>query len=77
MIADQTVGEEGKGGRSDKPKPPISVDADTAATVGMIHKSELALVGMSLFQRWKLSNFGTERFFLGDRIGDEYENDEV
>ena len=49
MIADQTVGEEGKGRRSGKPKPPISIDANTATSVGMIHESELTFVEMSFF----------------------------
>ena len=65
MIADQTVGEEGKGRRSGKPKPSISIDAYTATPVGMIHESELAFVGMSFFQRWELADLRTKGLFFG------------
>ena len=68
MIPDQTVGQEGKGGRSGEPKPPISVDADAAAAVGMVDESELAFVGMSFFRRRKFANLWTEGLFLGTCI---------
>ena len=65
MITNQTVGEEGKGGRSGKPKPPIPVDAYAATPVGMIDESELAFVGMSFFQRWELADLRTKGLFFG------------
>ena len=65
MITNQTVGEEGKGGRSGKPKPSISIDANTATSVGMIHESELTFVGMSFFQRWELADLRTKGLFFG------------
>ena len=51
--------------------------ADTSATVGMVHENQFSSIGMSLFKRRKFSRLRPERFFLGARIGDEYEKDEV
>ena len=72
MIADQTVGEEGKGGRSGKTKPTVAVDTYATTAVGMIHKSELALVRMSLCQRRECSSLGAEGTVLckGNRGND-------
>ena len=64
MITDQSVGEEGKRRWSGKPKPPVSVDANTATPVGMVHESELAYVGMSFFQRGKFADLWAERFLF-------------
>ena len=69
MIADQTVGEEGKGGRSGKPKPTVPVDAYAATAVDMVDESELAFVGMSFFQRWELADLRTKGLFFGSRVG--------
>jgi len=60
MIPDQTVGQEGKGGRSGKSKPTVPVDAYAATAVGMVDESELAYIGMGFFQRWEFANFGTK-----------------
>jgi hypothetical protein len=77
MIADQTVREKGKGGRSGKPKPPISVDANAAPAVGMVHENQFATVGVGLLQWGELSRLRPEGFVLGACIEDEYEKDEV
>jgi hypothetical protein len=68
MMPYQSVGEEGKGGRSGKSKPPIAVDAYAATAVGMVDESELAFVGMSFFHRRKFANLWTEGLFLGTCI---------
>jgi len=51
--------------------------ADTASPVGMVYENKFSSVGMSLFKGRKISGLRPERFFLGVRIGDEYEQDEV
>ena len=51
--------------------------ADAASPVGMVYENEFSPVGMSLFKVRKFSRLRPERFFLGARIGDEYEKDEV
>ena len=51
--------------------------ADTASPVGMVYENQFSPVGMSLFKGREFSRLRPERFFLGARIGDEYEKDEV
>ena len=51
--------------------------ADTASPVGMVYENQFSTVGMSLFKGREFSRLRPERFFLGARIGDEYEKDEV
>ena len=51
--------------------------ADTASPVGMVYENKFSSVGMSLFKGRKISGLRSERFFLGARIGDEYEKNQV
>ena len=51
--------------------------ADTASPVGMVYENKFSPIGMSLFKGREFSGLRPERFFLGARIGDEYEKDEV
>ena len=48
-----------------------SLDADTAPAGGVIYEDELAAVGVGFFNRWELSRFGAEGFFIG--IGEHSE----
>ena len=51
--------------------------ADTASPVGMVYENQFSSIGMSLFKRREFSRLRPERFFLGVRIGDEYEKNQV
>ena len=51
--------------------------ADTASPVGMVYENKFSPVGMSLFKGRKFSRLRPERVFLGARIGDEYEKNQV
>ena len=42
-----------------------SFDAEAATAVGVIYEDELAAVGVGFFNRWELSRFGAEGFFIG------------
>ena len=65
MIANDAVGEHGKGVRRVAEVSAFTLDTETATAVGMIHEDQFAAVGVRLFQRWKLPRYGPERFFLG------------
>jgi hypothetical protein len=43
----------------------------------MVYENKFSPIGMSLFKGREFSGLRPERFFLGARIGDEYEKDEV
>jgi len=43
----------------------------------MVYENKFSSVGMSLFKGRKISGLRSERFFLGARIGDEYEKNQV
>jgi hypothetical protein len=43
----------------------------------MVNENQFSTVGMSLFEVREFSRLRPKRFFLGARIGDEYEKDEV
>ena len=51
--------------------------ADTASPVGMVYENQFSTVGMSLFKVREFSHLRPERFFLGAKIGDEYEKNHV
>ena len=50
VIADPTIGEQGKGFWRGGVHQLSASHADTAAAIGMIHEDELAVVGFGLFQ---------------------------
>ena len=51
--------------------------ADAASPVGMVYENEFSPVGMSLFKGREFSCLRSEEVFLGARIGDEYEKNQV
>ena len=51
--------------------------ADAASPVGMVYENQFSTVGMSLFNGREFSRLRPERIFLGARIGDEYEKNQV
>jgi hypothetical protein len=42
-----------------------SFDPEAATAVGVVYEDELAAVGVGFFNRWELSRFGAEGFFIG------------
>ena len=70
MIADDAVGQHGKGVRAGVVELTFRFDSDAAATVGVINEDQFSPVGMSLFKGREFSWFRPERFFLGACIGD-------
>lgn len=43
----------------------------------MVYENQFSSIGMSLFKGREFSPLRPEGVFLGERIGDEYEKDEV
>ena len=51
--------------------------ADAASPGGMIYENEFSPIGMGLFKGREFPRPRPERFFLGARIGDDYEKNQV
>ena len=65
VVADYATRQKGEGMGVISVKFSRSLDADTAPAVGVVYEDELATVGVGFFNRWELSRFGAEGFFIG------------
>ena len=66
VVADDAVGQHGKGVRSTSEEHLPACHADAAAAVRMIHDGQLSAVGLRLFERGELPRHGTKRSLLGE-----------
>ena len=49
-----------------------SFDSEAATAVGVVYEDEFAAVGVGFFNRWELSRFRAEGFFIGIGEHSEY-----